>query len=240
MGAVSKKIDIQKYHDAIQEIKKSAMEKKPISKSEFSLARSVVPTIFTVMEELSMIKMEEQSREGTTYVWTYKQPSNVTEAKLTVIITDALHDLNKKNYLRYNTEEYRELKKRRRLERIREEIRHNCNAKVKEDRITEFLPSIEPSTSSSVPIPIAEFIPVVESPVENVAKERRKPAAVKAENMKEVMETIMEEKESSTTNLISLSLTGSLSKKKILEALETIMQDGNICAFTVDVIYKTK
>ena len=221
MGA--KKLDIQKYHTAILLIKKMAKNREGVKRIEFAQQYEIAPITFKIMEELNIIKEEFSThKEGSIFSWVYNQASNETDSKIAVIVTDKIHENNQKYYKKYKDPSWNKKNDKIIIEKVISK-KPIAVSELSEEKILLVKPE--------------EKIPMVipEQKVPLVKPEEKTPMVIPEQKVPLVKP---EENDKKQIKQINFSFTGNLSKKEILDRIETLIEDKKISSFKIELLYK--
>ena len=214
------KIDLQKYSDAIRLIKKMAESGTPIKKTEFLDKYQLTKTTFRIMETLGIIKEKKTDKfGGTIFLWIYNQPSNETDSKVALRVTEKLQEENRSVYTKYSTPEWKkkqeEKKRKKMLENFREtEGRQKVVQKIHIENHTTVV--------SEVPQEVI-VIPIVETPIEDIVglPAIETPAVTSTKINKE-----------------SFEIHGEFTKNDVISKVIKLVEDKGISSISIELNYK--
>jgi hypothetical protein len=206
------KIDLQKYKDAIDLIRKKAQAGISIKKTEFLDKYQLTKTTFRIMESMGIIKEKSSDKSGGTfYSWTYRQPANETDSAVALRVTNRIQEDNRAIYAKYSTPEWKKKAALRKLSKSKE--------------IERKLPVIKqaPVVVTSIEEPALVITPQ-EALVETTV------ISSEVINLQPITESRIDRE--------SFSLVGELTKADLMEKISLLISDKQIESFKIEVIYK--
>lgn len=228
----TKKMDIQKYWDAIKKIKDASDRGLPIKKAEFIQENELTPTFFKVMVDLKVVKeLVTSHRDGTMFTWIYKKADNETDSKIASRVTDTIFEINQAAYKKYSSPEWQEKARRRKLERLKKES-------SKSKPVTIFKGLHEEKVTVATIAPKEEKPVVVKAPVEVVIVETEI-----ADLLGEVVFEPIRETPTEFPTKISkteFSISGEYSKEEMMRKIMALVDEGQIASFSISVEYNSK
>lgn len=226
----TKKMDIQKYWDAIKKIKEASDRGLPIKKVEFIQENELTPTFFRVMVDLKVVKeLVTTIKDGTMFSWIYKKADNETDSKIASKVTDAIFEINQAAYKKYSSPEWQEKAKKKRLEKLKKDV-------AKSKPVTIFKGLHEEKAVVAPTVVREEPQTIVKAPVE----------VVMVENPVVVEDPVFEPIQSTSTERVSkvsrteFSISGDYSKEEMLQKIMALVDDGQISSFSLSVEYLSK
>jgi len=226
----TKKMDIQKYWDAIKKIQTACERGLPIKRSEFIQENELTPTFFKVLVELNVVEeLVTTQRDGSMFTWIYKKADNESDSKIASRVTDTIFEINQTAYKKYSSPEWQEKARRRKLERLKKE------------------------TSKSKPVTIFKGLHEQKVTVPTTAHKEEKPVVVKApvevvivETPDLVEEVVFEPIRETPTEIptkisnINFSISGEYSKEEMMRKITALIDEGQITSFSISVEYNSK
>ena len=211
------KIDLQKYHTAVMQVKSWCGSSTPIKKTDFIEKNQLAPLFFRTMEDLNIIKEHSSNNlTGTVYSWIYKQASNEADSHVTVVLTEKIQEINRAVYKKYSGPGH--------IPKKRKPVITSAISRSRKPK-----PEIYSGPSITVREGVPEIvdIPSVETPISDFVgtPEIHKP------------EVFKKSKKQSNPSKVSFNFEGEYSKEEMVAKVMALIDNKEITSFQLSVTY---